>query len=50
MTPEQEKPKWPFDPMQPGDHEPVRIPEDPPAKEPRPPVPNRSSPNGSSQA
>jgi hypothetical protein len=27
---EKEKPqpaKWPFDPMQPGDHEPVRVPE-----------------------
>jgi hypothetical protein len=27
---EKEKPqpaKWPFDPMQPGDHEPVRIPQ-----------------------
>ena len=23
----QDKDKWPFDPMQPGDHEPVRVPE-----------------------
>ena len=35
-----EQPKWPFDPMQPGDHEPVRIPDDhpsrqQPAKEPK---------------
>jgi hypothetical protein len=33
MNAEQEKPqpaKWPFDPMQPGDHEPVKI---PPGKE-----------------
>lgn len=22
-----EQPRWPFDPMQPGDHEPVRLPE-----------------------
>jgi hypothetical protein len=22
------QPRWPFDPMQPGDHEPVRAPED----------------------
>jgi hypothetical protein len=29
------KQKWPFDPMQPGDHEPVRIPDDPPPKEPQ---------------
>jgi hypothetical protein len=46
MNPEQEKQKWPFDPMQPGDHEPVRIPDDPPAKEPakeqKPPVPPQS--------
>ncbi len=34
MTPE--KDKWPFDPMQPGDHEPARIPDDHPAKEQRP--------------
>jgi hypothetical protein len=27
-----DKDKWPFDPMQPGDHEPVRIPDDHPAK------------------
>ncbi len=30
------KDKWPFDPMQPGDHEPVRIPDDPPGNEQRP--------------
>ena len=24
---EERKPRWPFDPMQPGDHEPVRLPE-----------------------
>ena len=36
--------KWPFDPMQPGDHEPVRIPEDHPAREPeKRPEPHRSS-------
>jgi hypothetical protein len=23
----QREPRWPFDPMQPGDHEPVRMPE-----------------------
>lgn len=23
-----EKSRWPFDPMQPGDHEPVRLPEE----------------------
>jgi hypothetical protein len=34
--PEQEKQKWPFDPMQPGDHEPVRIPDDHPAKTQQP--------------
>ena len=28
MNPEKEKPgRWPFDPMQPGDHEPARLPE-----------------------
>ena len=27
MTKEKEQPRWPFDPMQPGDHEPVRLPE-----------------------
>ncbi len=27
--------KWPFDPMQPGDHEPVRIPDDAPTNEPQ---------------
>jgi hypothetical protein len=43
MTPEREKPKWPFDPMQPGDHEPVRIPDDHPAKEQKPPVPGREN-------
>jgi hypothetical protein len=32
----QEKDKWPFDPMQPGDHEPVRVPDGHPAKEPQP--------------
>jgi hypothetical protein len=25
-------PKWPFDPMQPGDHEPVRVPDDHPSR------------------
>jgi hypothetical protein len=30
------KDKWPFDPMQPGDHEPVRVPDDHPSKEQRP--------------
>jgi hypothetical protein len=35
MGAEHEKQKWPFDPMQPGDHEPVRIPDDHPAKEPQ---------------
>jgi hypothetical protein len=39
MSIEQEKQRWPFDPMQPGDHEPVRIPDDHPAKDPRPPEP-----------
>jgi hypothetical protein len=39
MSSEQEKQKWPFDPLQPGDHEPVRIPDDHPAKEPRRPEP-----------
>jgi hypothetical protein len=24
----QSAPRWPFDPMQPGDHEPVRLPEE----------------------
>jgi hypothetical protein len=33
MSTEQEKQRWPFDPMQPGDHEPVRIPDDHPAKQ-----------------
>jgi hypothetical protein len=33
MSTEQEKQKWPFDPMQPGDHEPVRIPDDHPSKQ-----------------
>jgi hypothetical protein len=28
--------KWPFDPMQPGDHEPVRIPDDHPARQQQP--------------
>ena len=34
MNPKQDKQKppqgarWPFDPMQPGDHEPVRLPEE----------------------
>jgi hypothetical protein len=32
----QQKEKWPFHPMQPGDHAPVRVPDDPPAKEPQP--------------
>jgi hypothetical protein len=32
MSPDQEKQRWPFDPMQPGDHEPVRIPDDHPSK------------------
>lgn len=32
------KDKWPFDPMQPGDHEPVRIPDDHPSKQ-QPPKP-----------
>ena len=32
----QQQDKWPFDPMQPGDHEPVRVPDDPPAKEQQP--------------
>jgi hypothetical protein len=39
---EREKPqpvKWPFDPMQPGDHEPVRLPEDS-----RPPEPKQKQP------
>jgi hypothetical protein len=31
-----ERDKWPFDPLQPGDHEPVRIPDDHPAKEQHP--------------
>jgi hypothetical protein len=39
VNPAQERDKWPFDPMQPGDHEPVRIPDDPPAKEPQRPEP-----------
>ena len=25
---QQNAPRWPFDPMQPGDHEPVRLPEE----------------------
>ena len=29
--------KWPFDPMQPGDHEPVRIPDDHPSRQQQPP-------------
>ncbi len=37
-TPEPEKQKWPFDPMQPGDHEPVRIPDDHPSRQPKPGV------------
>jgi hypothetical protein len=32
-----DKDKWPFDPMRPGDHEPVRIPDDHPAKQQQPP-------------
>ncbi len=32
--------KWPFDPMQPGDHEPVRIPDGRPAKAQRPKPPS----------
>ena len=36
MSPDQEKQKWPFDPMQPGDHEPVRVPDDHPSKEHQP--------------
>ena len=28
MEKEPQPAKWPFDPMQPGDHEPVRIPEE----------------------
>jgi hypothetical protein len=32
----QQQDKWPFDPMQPGDHEPVRVPDDHPAKAPQP--------------
>ena len=35
MTQDPQKPKWPFDPMQPGVHEPVRIPDDHPAKQPQ---------------
>ena len=31
-----ERDKWPFDPLQPGDHEPVRIPDDHPAKQQQP--------------
>jgi hypothetical protein len=26
--PQDGQPRWPFDPLQPGDHEPVRLPED----------------------
>jgi hypothetical protein len=33
MSSEHEKQKWPFDPMQPGDHEPVRVPDDHPSKQ-----------------
>ena len=33
MNPGKEEQKWPFDPMQPGDHEPVRIPDDHPSKD-----------------
>lgn len=25
--------QWPFDPLQPGDHEPVRVPDDHPSKQ-----------------
>jgi hypothetical protein len=32
----EEKDQWPFDPMQPGDHEPVRVPDNHPAKEQQP--------------
>lgn len=35
-APVPERDKWPFDPLQPGDHEPVRIPDDHPAKEQQP--------------
>jgi hypothetical protein len=41
---ERDKPqpaKWPFDPMQPGDHEPVRLPEDSRPPEPKQPEPKR---------
>jgi len=39
MSSEHEKQRWPFDPMQPGDHEPVRIPDDHPSKEQQHPDP-----------
>jgi hypothetical protein len=28
VKPKQQPARWPFDPMQPGDHEPVRLPEE----------------------
>jgi len=52
MSSEPEKQKWPFDPLQPGDHEPVRIPDDyrripddHPAKEPMRPNPKPEQPS-----
>ena len=48
MSAAPDKHRWPFDPLQPGDHEPVRIPDEHPTREPlkRPdpaptPVPER---------
>ena len=32
----QDKDKWPFDPMQPGDHEPVHVPQDHTSKQQQP--------------
>jgi hypothetical protein len=44
MGSEGNKPKWPFDPLQPGDHEPLRLPGGPPADQ-RPDVrPERPDP------
>ena len=28
MSPDKSQERWPFDPMQPGDHEPARLPEE----------------------
>jgi hypothetical protein len=44
-TSDERKARWPFDPMQPGEHEPLRLPENLEDLHKQNPAPKKESPN-----